>query len=53
MIAKDEKDLILRLEKIYPNKNTYNNVIYVDDSIPVCIDCKKHGEFFLSPYSLL
>lgn len=53
MIAKDEKDLILRLEKIYPNKNTYNKVIYVDDSIPICIDCKKHGEFFLSPYSLI
>lgn len=53
MIAKNEQDLIGRLENIYPNKYSYEKVIYVDDKLPICVNCKKHGEFFVSPYKLI
>lgn len=53
MIAQNEKDLISRLESIYPKKYTYEKVIYVDDKLPVTINCKKHGDFYISPYRLL
>lgn len=53
MIAKDEKDLISRLESIYPKKYTYEKVVYVDDKLPITVNCKKHGDFFVSPYNLI
>lgn len=53
MIAKNEADLISRLEILFPKKYSYKNVIYVDDNLPICIHCKKHGDFYMSPYKLI
>lgn len=53
MIAENEKDLVSRLESLFPGKYLYNNVIYTDDNLPICIQCKKHGDFYMSPYKLI
>ena len=55
-LGKDE--FVRRAEEIHKDENgeslyIYDKVEYINCETPVCITCKKHGDFWQSPYSHL
>lgn len=49
--AKDE--FIAKVKELYKDKYTYKNVVYTSDRRKVCITCKEHGDFWVTPYKFL
>ena len=43
------EEFIEKSQKIYGNKYDYSKVIYEGNKNKVCIICRKHGEFWMSP----
>lgn len=46
------KEFIEKLKNLYPDYN-YNKTYYIDTNHSITITCPKHGEFYITPYSLL
>ena len=43
------EEFIEKAKKIHGNKYDYSKVLYKDAKTKVCIICKEHGEFSISP----
>jgi hypothetical protein len=43
------KQFIEKALKVHGNKYDYSKVKYINNHVPVCIICKKHGEFWQTP----
>ena len=44
---------IVRAKKVHGSKYDYSKVQYINNSTPVCIICREHGEFWQQPQSHL
>ena len=44
---------IERLRQVYGDDYDYSKVVYKGRDVPVLLTCRKHGEFKMSPRSLL
>lgn len=44
-----KEDFINKSRKVHGDKYDYSKVDYCGDTVPVCIICKKHGEFWQKP----
>lgn len=52
-IRKTKEQFAEEAEKIHPDKYIYTEVEYKNSHTPVKIICKIHGEFYITPHSLL
>lgn len=46
-------EFIDRAKKVHGDKYDYSNVNYIDAKTPVCIICRKHGDFWQKPFNHL
>ena len=49
-IVSNCNEFIEKSNKIHKNRYDYSKVNYINNSIPISIICKKHGEFIQQPY---
>lgn len=47
------EEFIEKAKKKHGDKYDYSNVNYINNHTPVCIICRKHGEFFVRPIDFL
>lgn len=45
------EDAIIKFEKIHGDKYDYSKVIYEHCQKKICVICKEHGEFYITPQS--
>ena len=47
------QEFISLVEQIHKGKYTFDMTEYVDSHTKVCVTCKKHGDFYMTPHMLL
>ena len=52
-VRKTKEQFAEEAEKIHPDKYIYTEVEYKNSHTPVKVICKIHGEFYITPHSLL
>ena len=45
-----QEEVLKRFKKVHGDKYDYSKVVFTNVDEKVCIICKKHGEFWQSPY---
>ena len=53
MKRKSNEDFIKEIEKLYGDKYDYSKVNYTNSKKKVCVICKTHGEFWITPNNFL
>lgn len=52
-LTSNNDNFIKKAKKIHNNEYSYDKVNYIDSSTKVCITCKIHGDFWMTPASHL
>lgn len=48
-LSSNYNEFINKAKKIHNNEYSYDKVTYINSSTKVCITCKKHGDFWMTP----
>lgn len=48
-LSNNNDDFINKCKKLHNNEYSYDKVKYINASTKVCITCKKHGDFWMTP----
>ena len=51
--SKTNEVFIAQCKAIFGDKYTYNKTEYINNKTDVCVTCRKHGDFFITPSHLL
>ena len=50
-LLSNKENFVKKANKVYSNKYTYDNFIYINNKTPSYVTCKKHGDFFFFFYN--